>query len=83
MIGVRLSCEEVEVTVGALKAFWKRDEIKPAPIIKTKPIKEFLIVFFASSIESGFPTEVIYIYPPRIKNKTEAREAIIKRVDSV
>ena len=82
-IGVRLICEDVGETEGLLKAFWKIEDTVPAPSTNTRPIRAFLIVFFASSRESGLPDDIIYRYPPRIRKNTEASVATTKMDESV
>ena len=82
-IGVRLICDDVEDTEGLLKAFWKIDEIVPAPSTNMRPIRAFLMVFFASSKESGLPDDIKYRYPPRMRKNTEASVATTKRDERV
>ena len=58
---------------------FKTEEITAAPRTRIRPKKAFLIVSLACSIESGLPDEVMYSYPPFIRNKVANREATTNR----
>ncbi|MFA5933179.1 MAG: hypothetical protein WCV81_02840 [Microgenomates group bacterium] len=79
-MGERLSCAELAEVDGVLKAPWSKDEKTAAEIIITRPIRAFLTVNFACSNASGFPEEVIYIYPPLTKKNVAAAVANMIRV---